>query len=272
MGFESSGNAASTPTKWVKIESEKNEKGKITAKYFAVNQKVNGAYEKTLQKGPTGFPAPFYGYLTDIKKNLDNKMKVDGKEVPAPKLLFNFVDDENERYVLELPFTNDKGRVNSNVFSILNSLASIKKFGYLKVYLTNATKEDGSINFTLNIRNDENWKAGSKAFERFKAPKEGVDATKVSWKYEYNKIPPVTVQADFKGKMKDVDNSEEHQQFFLDLIDNEISPLIKDLKYETVNGVAKAYTPAPAAAASTASSNASTTSSHEDEDASDLPF
>lgn len=228
MGFESQ-NSNSTPTQYISIGVTQDEKKVITSRFFQLTKKNDntGKYDKIpMVNGENKYPLPFYGYLKDIKVNLENKMMVQGQEKTLPKISFSFIDDENKRYVLDSSFFGDNGRINTNVSTLLNSLASIEKFGYLKLYITKTERKDakGLFNFTLNVRNAVDWNPNldkQTNFLRFQAPKDQTlpDETKVKWKFEYKDIPPLEIEEEVKGRKVTIKNDEEHQKFFIDLVD-----------------------------------------------------
>lgn len=233
MGFDTRNSNTSKPVNYVSIYSEKDEKLETKAKFFKCTKKVNGAYETEILKNQSGYPIPFFGYLRGIEFKLDNKIKkTDGKEIPAPKVAFSFIDDKEEIYVLDLPFLAQTGRVSSNVMTFINSLASIKEFGYLKVYIT-STEKEGVKNYTLNVRNNTEWNPNQRNFQSFLTPKDSsvVDTTKVSWKYKYDEIPTLTKKIEIEGEIQEVNNTKKHQQFFIDIVNNEIIPTVKNASY-----------------------------------------
>lgn len=241
MGFDTENMSSRKSVQYVSIGSKQNESKVTINRYFQIVEKnqSTGVYEKRPMLNEKGYPLPFFGYLTEIKLDLENTFKQQGKEFKLPKIYFSFVDDENKNYVLDSPFASDNGRVNPNIMTMLNSLASIEKFGYLKLYITKTERTDasGSFNFTLNVRNAVDWNPElpkNQNYLRFLTPqdKTKVDETKVKWKYEYKSIPPIEIEVDIQGKLKKVDNTEEHQQFFIDIV-NEINEKLKNTTYKT---------------------------------------
>ena len=209
-------------------------------KFFRATKKVGDKYESTILKNSYNYPLPFFGYITDVEFKLDNTFKQsDGKIIPSPKILIKFSDDQNDIYVLDLPFTNDKGRVSGNVVTLFNSLASIDKYGLLKVYITSTDAKDkvtgaltGAKNYTINVRNDVNWNPDNADYKRFLATEDKTkDFTKVSWKYKFDEIPTLEVTKVVDGEKLQINNTKKHQQWFIDLITNEILPVIKAAIY-----------------------------------------
>jgi hypothetical protein len=241
MGFDTRNSATSQVINYLKIVAEKDEKNVTKGKFFENVKKVNGKYVPEVLKSSAGYPLPFFGYLKNIEFKLENTIKkADGTVVPAPKVSFSFIDDEREIYVLDLPFLAQTGRVSSNLSSLINSLASIEEFGYLKLYITSIKKE-AQINYNLNVRNDANWEPNAGDYTRFLGPKPGthaVDYTKVSWRYKFEEIPPITFEEEAKsGRKVIVDNKEEHQKFFINVVNEEILPKVKSANYKFKDAV-----------------------------------
>ncbi len=248
MGFDSkdyNNNGPRKNTTYLKISSEK-EGDVVISKHFTATKKVNGSYEVEHLKNGKGYPLPFFGYLRDIKIDLENKYN--NSVLPLIKFFF---DDhsETDNYVLQLNFFNDKGRVNPNVFTLLNSLASITDYGYLKVYITAVDSKDknGVVrkSFTVNVRNHTGYEHGKTNISEFLSPKDASlpDTTKVKWKYEYSHFPPIEIEETLKsGKKAMVNNVEEHKQFFIDFVNNEILPVVR--KQTSVPTAAAPTTPA----------------------------
>lgn len=226
MGFDNR-TTPSKPTIFMKIKNESDASKTITGKFFSISKKEDGKWIDELQKS-NGYPTPFYGMLKDIKLDLDKKIKrKDGIEVPLPTVKFYFQDETNQ-YVLDLPFTNDKGRVNNDVFNMLNSMASIEKFGMIKLFIHEVEKEGGRKDFSLIVRNDKDWNENSDT-SVFSAPKDKTlaDKTKVSWKYKYDDVPKHMIKIINDGTEFEAKNDKKHQQFFIDIVNNEILPKLK---------------------------------------------
>lgn len=231
MGFDSENQGGSgRPTKYLKIASEKDDSNVVTGKFFSITEKVDGNYVDTIMKNDYGYPLPFFGYLNDIKLELDNIIKKrNGEEIKAPKIKFNFIDDQGDRYILDLIFSSDKGNVNSNVSTLLNSLAGINKFGYIKLYISNSIDGKGVKQFNINLKNHPNWATSGKNLQDFLSPKDGSeDITRVSWKYKYDELPKIEVEKIVDGEKVKINNVKKHQQFFIDLINNDILPKVKE--------------------------------------------
>lgn len=241
MGFETQNTNNSKPITYLSIVTEKEkDTEKTIGKFFRATKKVGDKYESTILKNSYNYPLPFFGYITDVEFKLDNTFKQsDGKIIPSPKILIKFSDDQNDIYVLDLPFTNDKGRVSGNVVTLFNSLASIDKYGLLKVYITSTDAKDkvtgaltGAKNYTINVRNDVNWNPDNADYKRFLATEDKTkDFTKVSWKYKFDEIPTLEVTKVVDGEKLQINNTKKHQQWFIDLITNEILPVIKAAIY-----------------------------------------
>jgi hypothetical protein len=257
MGFETQNtNTSSKPVTYLNIVTEK-EGEKVIGKFFQASKKVDGKYEKELLKNSYNYPLPFFGYLTGITPKLDNTFKQAGVDRPAPKIAFSFVDDKGDNYVLDIPFCNDKGRVSGFATTLLNSLASIKQFGLLKIYITSTDQKDKVTkqpipdlkNYTINVRNDVNWNPATADFKRFLAPEKDAegknltpDTTKVSWKYDYKDITSYDFTENVRGKDMIILNVEEHQKWFVNLIENEILPILKGAVYPEAKTVATTST------------------------------
>jgi len=218
MGFEQT--SMNGPKTFIKIGSEKDNNGVITSKFFVATKKTINGYEETPMVDKSGRPTPFFAYLTKIETKLDNIItKKDGNKIPSPKVLFEFTDDAGERFTLDVPFVNEKGRVSNYLFGFLNSLAGIvkfKEFGYLNIYLAKSVDKNNSTitRYNLGVRNAVNWVAGSKNYGVF-----NTEDTKVDWGYKIPEIPSYETEAvNAKGKTVTGDNTEEHQGFFLDII------------------------------------------------------
>jgi hypothetical protein len=199
----------------------------------------------------TGYPTPFFAYLTKIVYKGDNVIKKSTGTIPAPKVIFEFVDDANERYALDVPFLNQNGRVSNYLFGFLNSLANIQKFGYLKVYIYKQVDEKNNIvRYNLGLRNVLDWVAGSKNYASFEN-KESM----VNWKItDLNQIPKFEFEEERKGRTVKVNNTAEHQQFFIDLME-EINTVLENQTYDIKTNVS----------ASMNSSSKPATSVHTDE-------
>lgn len=226
MGFVNTP-GSSKPTTFLKIITEK-EKGteRVTGKFFESSQKQSdGQILKQVIKSPSGYPLPFYGYLTGITTKLDNKVTVNGKETNIPIVMLNLKDDDNERYVLSLNWTTTDGKINAITGTILNSLAGIEKFGLLKLSIFK-TENDKGTNFNVSVKNDPNWVAGSKNYDVFNKDKEGNDPTKCLWKYNIADLPTVMVTKIVDGEEVEIKNKN-YQQFYIDMI-NSINELVKN--------------------------------------------
>lgn len=257
MGFDTQ-NFDRSSVEYLSIGTTQDDKKVITNRFFQVTRKneATGKYDKIPQLVSDKYPAPFFGYLKEIKVNLENKMKIQGKDTVIPKISFQFIDDENKRFVLDSSLFTEVGRINSNMLTLLNSLASIEQFGYLKLYFTKTQRKDaeGVFNFTLNVRNAINWNPELDKqvnYKRFLTPKDPsiTDETRVKWLYEYSQIPPLEVEEEVKGRKVKIVNIEEHQKFFLDII-NGINEKIKDAQYNVTTPQPKA-TPTTTAPATT---------------------
>lgn len=235
MGFETQNTAK--PVKWLKVISEK-QGDTILGKFFQLTEKKDGKYVPILMKNATNYPLPFHGYLLDIKVDTEATYKDStGKIIPAPNVKFSFTDDDNENYILQLPFTNNEGRVNSMVSTMLNSLANIKTYGLIKLsIIKNESQKNGKteINFNLTLRHDKDWVSGSKDFFRFAAPKDGgEDKTKASWKYDFKtNVPPTMIKKMVDGEEVEIKNHKKHQQFYLDVIEKDILPNLGNVNYK----------------------------------------
>ncbi len=217
--------SAQKPATFLKVVSQK-EGDVVVNKFFQSSVKnSSGSYDSTDQVTPNGNPIPFYAYLTGIKPKLDDKL-ANGN--PAPKIGFSFKNDRGEVFYLDLPWSTDKGRVNSLTSGAINQLANVEKFGYFKIYVTSyvsKNKDNEDVKrFGVTVRNNVDYIAGSDDFQSFLAPKvvEGadkpLDKTKVMWKFEIDKIPNIEVKKVVDGEELIINNVKKHQQFFLDII------------------------------------------------------
>jgi hypothetical protein len=238
MGFATNNTGSSKPTTYLKIKTlrkvQTDKDSPIIGKCF-----TNSTTGEDMVSAK-GYPAPFYGYLTNIQPNLSNVIKGKGGQAdkPVPMINFWFKDDSDENFCLSLNWTSDGGKINLIVNNLLNSLAGIENFGLLKlsIFSTTNTKDDKTYtNFNISVKNDENWVAGSNNYDVFKKNEDGSDPTKASWKYDFKDIPAVEIEEEIKGKLRKVDNSEEHQQFFLDIVEA-VVPKIKATKYDVISG------------------------------------
>jgi hypothetical protein len=231
MGFESTNRKLKTYMGLSSTLDPNNAKA-VTAKFFYINQKdSSGAYKQIKMVENNNYPKPFYGYLTNISVDMDNKVKRDGVEIPLPKVLFEFTDDGGEIYVFELPFlTSTDKRVHTNVFGIINSLAGLvnqDKLGYLKMYITFNSDKNGVKRFNLGLRNVKNWVAGTKNFASF-----DTDDSKVSWKYQNAEgIPSYVLKKVVDGEEVEIDNRKKQIEFFVKEIET-INNYVKTLKYD----------------------------------------
>lgn len=225
MGFQSKSNAPQKNVHFIQIKSEQDENKVITGKFFQVTTKdpeTNGYKTELMKSGAN--PKPFFGYLIRIDRKLDATIKKkDGTIILDPHLVFVFNDgpkDPNE-YHLKMRWTTDKGQVEINTGTLLNSLAGCKKFGYFKLSIVESEdKETNKKRHNIYLRNDINFKGDVVSFY---PPKDGSeDKTKTRWMYDYKDIPAFSIKENIKGKLRDVDNKEEHQEFYLNLIDNHI--------------------------------------------------
>lgn len=232
MGFDSENQSGSgRPAKYLKIYSEKDASKAVTGKFFSITEKVDGQYVTSIMKNPSGYPLPFFGYLKDIKVDLDNVItkKATGEEIKAPNIKFTFNDDQGDKFILDLPFSNDKGNVSSNVSTILNSLAGITKFGYIKLYINSSVDKKGVKQFNVNLKNHTNWANSGKDLNDFLTPKDGgLDLTRVSWKYKFDELPKIEVEKVVDGETVKINNVKKHQEFFLTMINDMILPTLKE--------------------------------------------
>jgi len=213
------------------LGSTKSNDNKVTAKFFVVNKKNNnGQYEKIPMLETTGYPKPFFGFLTKITPILDNVItRTDGTRVPNPKVNFEFTDDSGEIFVLDLPFTSPDKRVSTYIFGFVNSLAWLAandRLGYIKLYISQAVDKTDTKRFNLALRCTKTWYAGSKNFPIFNE-----DTTKVDWKYNAKDIPSFEVTKKVDGEMVTIDNRKKQQDFFLKEIEL-INEAIKSATYD----------------------------------------
>jgi hypothetical protein len=228
MGFETNERKNRT---YMSLGSTKSNDNKVTAKFFVVNKKNNnGQYEKIPMLESTGYPKPFYGFLTKITPILDNVItRTDGTRVPNPKVNFEFTDDSGEIFVLDLPFTSPDKRVSTYIFGFVNSLAWLAandRLGYIKLYISQSVDKTDTKRFNLALRCTKTWYAGSKNFPIFNE-----DTTKVDWKYNAKDIPSFEVVKEIDGEKVTIDNRKKQQDFFLKEIDF-INEAIKSAKYD----------------------------------------
>jgi hypothetical protein len=237
MGFPTNNVGTSKPTHYLKIKTlrkDNNPDGPIIGKCF-----TNTTTGQDMITGK-GYPLPFYGYLTDIKPNLDNIIKGKNGEAdkPVPMINFWFKDDADENYCLSLNWTSEGGKINLITNNLLNSIAGIEKFGYLKltIFSSTNTKDDKTYtNFNISVKNDPNWVAGSENYDVFKKSDDGNDPTKASWKFEFKEIPLTEVTKVIDGEEVVINNTKKHQKFFLDIVDAAL-PIIKATKYSVISG------------------------------------
>jgi hypothetical protein len=228
MGFETNQRKNRT---YMSLGSTKSNDNKVTAKFFVVNKKNNnGQYEKIPMLETTGYPKPFFGFLTKITPILDNVItRTDGTRVPNPKVNFEFTDDSGEIFVLDLPFTSPDKRVSTYIFGFVNSLAWLaanNRLGYIKLYISQAVDKTDTKRFNLALRCTKTWYAGSKNFPIFNE-----DTTKVDWKYNAKDIPSFEVTKKVDGEMVTIDNRKKQQDFFLKEIEL-INEAIKSATYD----------------------------------------
>jgi hypothetical protein len=228
MGFETNNRKSRT---YMSLGSTKSNDNKITAKFFVVNKKNNdGQYEKIPMVESTGYPKPFYGFLTRITPLLDNIItRSDGVKIPNPKVNFEFTDDSGEIFVLDLPFTSQDKRVSTYIFGFVNSLAWLAandRLGYIKLYISQSVDKTETKRFNLALRCSKTWYAGSKNFPIF-----GEDSTKVDWKYNTKDIPSFEVVKEIDGEKVTIDNRKKQQDFFLKEIDT-INDAIRSATYD----------------------------------------
>lgn len=223
MGFEQ--RVMSKPTTYIKIGTEKENDGKtIKNKFFAVTRKEDNKWVVDPKVDQNGFPTPLFAYLMNIQKR-DRKMTVNGAEITSPEVTLDLMDDSGAKFQLAIPFTNQEGRVSNYLFGLLNSLASIKQFGYMKFYIVrqNDKVNDKLIRFNLLARNAVNWVAGSKDYGVF-----STDSTKLNWEFETKDIPKYMEEVlNGKGKSVKQFNLEEHQEFFENIIIS-VSEMLKE--------------------------------------------
>ena len=175
-------------------------------------------------------PSPFFGYLERITVKLDNVItKKDGTKVPSPKVVLELVDDVREHFHFDFPLFDDKNKVRTDVFGLLNSLASVTEFGYLKLFIfPQISTKDGKKRFNLGVRNFNSsvapggWNPLNPQWEKY-VPANGadkaLDVTRCSWKFSMDQIEPITKVIDYNGKQMTVDNTEEHKNFVLKVIE-----------------------------------------------------
>lgn len=228
MGFEINDKK---PRTYMSIGSTKSNDNKITSKFFVVTKKNNsGQYEKIPMVEQSGYPKPFYGYLTKITPNLDNIItKTDGSKVPSPKVNFEFTDDSGDIFILDLPFLSPDKRVSTYIFGFVNSLAWLAandRLGYMKLYISQAADKNDIKRYNLSLRCSKTWLSGSKNFGIFIE-----DSTKVDWKYKAADIPSFEVQKKVDGEMVTIDNRKKQQDFFLKEIEL-INEAIKNTTYD----------------------------------------
>jgi hypothetical protein len=231
MAFQATNTSDQIKRSFIQLFTEKDPtSGIITGKFFQVTTKnpQTNQYDKELMKSGVN-PKPFFGYLIRIEKKLDATItkKIDSTVIPDPHLVFVFNDGPNDtnEYHLKMKFNNDKGQVDINTGTLINTLAGCKKFGYFKISIVESTDKTGKKRHNIYLRNDTNYQGNINSFY---GPKDGSeDKTKTTWLHTYDQIPPISIKAQVNGKLKDVDNTEEHQEFYLNMIDNHIQHKIE---------------------------------------------
>lgn len=232
MGFSSQSSGSYKPVHYFSIKNEMVEgsKTQVIGKFFAktVKDSETGKYSSIYMKNENGHPTPFIGKLSKVEPDYDFKIteKSSGRIIPSPKVKFTF-EDEDANYVLDMKFCNDKGQVDSNLSTMLNSLASCKQIGTLKLSIVESEdKNDPKVKrHNLYVRNAVNYNGDDSVFF---APKDGsLDTTKTTWMYDYAQIPKTTVTKIVDGDEVEINNVKAHQQFFKDLV-NLISEKLKN--------------------------------------------
>lgn len=226
MGFQSNQSGNNKPLKFLKIKSIKDNKDVIINKCFELSEKN---CEPRNMLSPSNYPIPFYGYLTNIEVKTDNKVMVQGQERNIPIIKLFLQDDDNERYILTLNWASDKGKINTIVSTILNSLSSVQKFGLLKLSIFESKNGDVS-NFNISVKNDANWNPSKPNFDVFKKQADGSDPTKCTWKFDVKDLVPHEVKKNVEGEEVLINNVKKHWEFYTNLA-KEITEKIKGTTY-----------------------------------------